>query len=365
MKIGILTYHRSHNFGALLQAIALRKVLTNNGHKVSYIDYWPDYHVAMYSLFSWKAFKRQNLKGKCSYTASRILGYRTKAPSYRKFNEFIKKYIEPYCEPLGTPFDLILYGSDQIWRKQPWLNTYNPVYFGVHSSQARIHASYAASMGILPEEKDTDDCNTLRSLLPHLDYISVRESNLLELIKKMGASNARQSVDPTLLLTSEQWDAILPKPINLTKTRKSYVLFVNYIPNSFNEEELRIFASQNNLDFIKVNGTVLNRDTSDAIIGASPQELVDFIRNSTIVFTSSFHALIFALIYGKTAYASFKKNGDRAKFLLNSLDLSSFYLEEHASIPSDIPQIDKGKIRQRMKELTEPSINYLSYICNL
>ena len=60
MKIGILTYHRSHNFGALFQAIATRKVLSDFGNDVYYIDYWPNYHVSMYSRFSFEEFIRRN-----------------------------------------------------------------------------------------------------------------------------------------------------------------------------------------------------------------------------------------------------------------------------------------------------------------
>ena len=52
MKIGILTYHRSHNYGALLQAIATRIVLKKMGHDAYYIDYWPDYHRRMYAIKS-------------------------------------------------------------------------------------------------------------------------------------------------------------------------------------------------------------------------------------------------------------------------------------------------------------------------
>lgn len=52
MKIGILTYHRSNNYGALLQAIALRTVLSDNGHDVTFVDYWPGYQQDRYSLFS-------------------------------------------------------------------------------------------------------------------------------------------------------------------------------------------------------------------------------------------------------------------------------------------------------------------------
>ena len=54
MKIGIITYHKSHNYGALLQAIALRIKLVQMGHDVYFIDYWPLYHKQLYDFFSIK-----------------------------------------------------------------------------------------------------------------------------------------------------------------------------------------------------------------------------------------------------------------------------------------------------------------------
>ena len=50
MKIGILTYHRAHNYGAMLQAYALRTFLQKQGHWVEFIDYWPDCHRKQYTL---------------------------------------------------------------------------------------------------------------------------------------------------------------------------------------------------------------------------------------------------------------------------------------------------------------------------
>lgn len=71
MKIGILTYHRSHNYGALLQGIALREVLKRMGHEVTFIDYWPAYHRHMYALFSFPwMMSRKGVKGKLSYLKS-------------------------------------------------------------------------------------------------------------------------------------------------------------------------------------------------------------------------------------------------------------------------------------------------------
>ena len=39
MRIGILTFHRAHNYGAVLQCYALQSFLCQKGYDVSVIDY--------------------------------------------------------------------------------------------------------------------------------------------------------------------------------------------------------------------------------------------------------------------------------------------------------------------------------------
>ena len=51
MKIGIVTYHRSLNYGAVMQSLATRFALEEMGHEVYYVDYWPDYHRKIYECF--------------------------------------------------------------------------------------------------------------------------------------------------------------------------------------------------------------------------------------------------------------------------------------------------------------------------
>ena len=51
MKIGIVTYHRTNNYGAVMQALATRFVLEDMGHEAYYVDYWPEYHKEMYQVF--------------------------------------------------------------------------------------------------------------------------------------------------------------------------------------------------------------------------------------------------------------------------------------------------------------------------
>ena len=120
MKIGILTYHRSHNYGALLQAIALRKVLSDMGNEVFFIDYWPNYHRHMYALFSVKwLINRPGRKSKLLYIKDCLLHCSVRKQRKQNFDLFISHFILPYISSCDDSYDVIVHGSDQIWRKQP------------------------------------------------------------------------------------------------------------------------------------------------------------------------------------------------------------------------------------------------------
>ena len=232
MKIGILTYHRSYNYGALLQAIALREILVSEGHQVFFVDYWPAYHRHRYALFSFSwMMSRKRLRGKLGYIKDCISNF-----SYRKirnniFVKFISEYIEPFTLSCDDTYDVIIHGSDQVWRKQPELNKYNPIYFGKSQIQAYKKISYAASMGILPDQES--DFQTLKNYISTLTSISVRESNLLNLIEQLGFTNVTQDLDPTLLTTSDFW----VQKFKLRKSNEKYALYYQ-LQDTFSNSDL-------------------------------------------------------------------------------------------------------------------------------
>lgn len=354
MRIGILTYHRSHNFGALLQAIATRKVLIDAGHDVFYIDYWPDYHRAMYSLFSFGELRRLEKRDKLKYSLDKIINFSQNIKRKVKYEKFISEHIAPYCSPSDYNFDCIIYGSDQIWRKQPWMNAFNPVYFAENRYKTIKNIAYSASMGII--ELSELDKNRLKTLLANFDEISVREKDLQTFVTQLGY-RCKLTVDPALFLKQNQWNDIFP--INDIHKR-GYVLMVNYIKDSFDEDVLRQYADEKNLMFIKVNGSVLGKDTPDAITDAGPEELVNLIRNADVVFTSSFHAMVFSIIYQKDFFAGFKNNSGRAESILKVLEIENRLIRKASLHELTIAcSLDYKHINERLNTLVYPSLEYL------
>lgn len=354
MKIGILTYHRSHNYGALLQAIALRKVLTGMGHDVTYVDYWPDYHRHMYSLINLEHLKELGIRGKCRYVKNIVMTLPYRKERIENFRSFISGHIEPYVSSPYDSYDLLIHGSDQIWRKQPEIHTYNPVYFGKNCVQADRKISYAASMGILPEEQS--DLKVLGDYLQNLDKISVRESDLKRLVESLGYP-CEQHLDPTLLLTGDEWASLMD--IRPTEPPKRYVLFYNLMPDSFDINGIEAFAEARGLELRTLHSKAAKRNSERDITTADPQEFLSLIYHADFVFTSSFHGLAFSLLFGKQFYAAFKKNSGRAESLLAQLGISERLLQPMSMIPADDMPIDYSALTDRMKELRSSSIQYL------
>lgn len=355
MKVGILTYHRSHNYGALLQSIATRVVLERLGHSVYYIDYWPSYHRRMYALiderliFSWRI--RRGLR----YVFRNVLCvFKNKVRRRANMNGFIRQYIEPYCRPESEQYNVVLYGSDQIWRKQREGVGYNPIYFGKNNFKSDKHISYAASMGILPD--CPKDAEKVSNLLSRLDRISVREEDLRDFLNNIGIRDVQVCIDPTLLLSAGQWDAIFPSQTN---PKERYVLFYNLLPNSFDKKELIKFTNDRHCKLKVLHSKPIHKETPDDICTVSPEGFIDLVRNAEFIFTSSFHGLVFAIIYKKPFLASFSRNAGRADSILRQLGLDDYLLPPMSELPHDIRPIAYGLVEGNLEKMREMSMKYL------
>lgn len=124
MKIGIFTYHRALNYGAVLQAYALSRVLSDQGHDVKVIDYWSSQHSSFYSISPFSVFLKRNLTlaKKIKLFLLIIISFPIKYLRKKKFAFFLKKKFAISGSPkyvqginILDNCDLYIYGSDQIW----------------------------------------------------------------------------------------------------------------------------------------------------------------------------------------------------------------------------------------------------------
>lgn len=353
MKIGILTYHRSENYGALLQAVALRSKLQEMGHDAYFIDYFPDYHVKLYKPFSVDVCSQYSVKGQMAY----LLEYPLRKKRHHVFQDFIQKEIVPYCRRMDEEFDVVFYGSDQIWRKQEALGDFNPVYFGKNEIPAKIHASYAASMGVM--NLNDEEKKKLKELVTHLKYVSVREVALKELIEGLGVKDIRLDIDPTLLLTNSEWNHTIHSTLSF---KKDFVLIYDLQLNCFDRDAIEEFAKKRNLDVIRLVGIARKFPTYYCRSLDGPYEFLSLIRAAKYVFTSSYHGLVFSLINKKQFFTSFNNNAVRAESILSYLGLSERMLSLRTANIPESGDIDYNQVSHKMDEARKESVSYIKTV---
>lgn len=352
MKIGIVTYHRTLNYGGCLQALATRLILEKMGHEVYYIDYWPEYHANEYKRFSWCDFHKRSLLGKYRYLKRRIKYHKSDKKFRLAFERFHKKFTYPYCRKVTERYDAVVYGSDQIWRKQSY-GDYNPFYFGNNNIKSNRHVAFSASMGNLP--LTTDEKERVYSMVKHIDIISVREEDLQTYLIQLGFDNVKHTLDPTLCISSSLWDKVFPSE---EYTGRPYVLLY-LLRGGFDENEVRKYANEHGYELKILKGNGLCEATDETINTAGPADFIHLIKNASIVFTSSFHGLAFSLIFQREVFASFRSNGSRGLSLLSAVGIPERFLEPQSAIPTRFTPIDYNKVYSQLGALREHSLEFL------
>ena len=183
----------------------------------------------------------------------------------------------------------------------------------------------------------------------------MREESLKELVDSFGY-NAKVTCDPALFLTAKEWDKVFPQKEN---NRRNYLLFVNYIEGSFNIESVKELAKSKGLDYVCINGSAIKQNNHEDLNNVAPYELFDYIRNTSFVCTSSFHALVFSLLYHKEFYVAFQENSMRAESLLNTLGIEERLLNPNSIVPNPTDTLDYKMIDKKLIELRAGTFEYV------
>jgi len=331
MKIGILTYHRAHNYGAVLQAYALKTYLVSLGHEAEIVDYWPEYHEQKFRLFDWQTLREKRGINFVISLLKQIISYLRRKPKYTRFSFFIERYLDiqnkkPLYRNEAEILDLCelyIYGSDQIWRLEKETQAFDLVYFGEYPKTRAKKISYAASMGVIPQLVE------LNSLLMHqlnnFQSISVRERALELVIKNITKQPICQVLDPVFLLQRSQWELIAKNGSSKFVPKQNYLLFY-HLNHSIEAIELAHKISRE----LNLRICVIGRTYPDAkrhMSAAGPLEFVKLFYNASFIVTTSFHGVAFSLLFRKQFFAlGMANNSARATDLLTQAGIPNRYL---------------------------------------
>jgi hypothetical protein len=362
VKIGILTYQRAHNYGALLQVYSTQTFLQELGHEVEVIDYWPNYHAQEYKLLPY--FNARSFRAKIKYILLLGIGYSRILKRSRQYKKFEKEKLNLSDKPQyrnkealnEVKYDVVIYGSDQIWRKQdyPIFKGFDVTYFGSYPLTAHKKVTYAASMGVI--DLEDEDLVFLKRMMNNFDVISVREAELKKLLENVTGHEISLVLDPVFFLDKEKWQTLIPE----RKIKEKYILLYQLVPS---EESLKLTDKlQRYFEYkvIEIRGRVNSLlHGSRYRQNESPFEFLSLIKNAEIVVSTSFHGAAFSLIFEKQFYTvGMGNNSGRIMTLLSSLEIGNRYLLsiEDANIQE---VIDYNSINKKLNEIRENSIVFL------
>lgn len=357
MNVGILTWHAAHNYGAMLQVFALTCRVNSWGHDVSVIDYCP------------ASVRRGNRQIKWSWnprTAAKNMMFLMRTPEWRKryerFEQFkrrslrLTEHYESSADLRRNPpaFDAYITGSDQVWNAEQGID---PVWL-LDFVKAGRKVAYAPSFGA--HTIDPRHHAVFQKYLPLFDALSCRERSGAELVRQMTGLNCEHVLDPTLLLSADEWGRV-----SVVSTIKQPYLLVYCLEESPEFMKLvPLVAGRTGLPVVVISGSAANRfKCSKVIRDAGPAEFVGLFQNAAMVCTNSFHGASFAVNFRKDFFSvPHTTRNSRLESLLNLVGLERRQLtraEELCEWSDQDFKIDYEPVEPRLRAQIDFSTHYL------
>lgn len=361
MKIAILTLPLHINYGGIIQCYALQTILERLGNEVQVLTrprYGRSYYI-IYPLAVCKRLLKRFVLGK----KVAIL----KAPHQiirQHTDRFIHQYIHQYIQrewtaQIASHFDVIVVGSDQVWRPL----YYQPIEEAFLSflGDAEIkRVAYAASFGVDHCEYTEEQRKICSSLLKKFKAVSVRESSGVQLCQEYFDTKAVQALDPTLLLSADDYRALIKKG----KTQPSKGNLLVYMLDQTKEKEAlvdRIAQAKGLTPFW------MNSDIDDETLPLKQrikmpvEQWLRSFDDAKFVLTDSFHGCVFSIIFRKQFLAIGNKERGLSRFqsLLTLFSLQDRLILSPDEYKSNLSSIDYDQVQARLQSFQTQSLSFL------
>ena len=288
IRIAKFTLDGYFNYGNVLQSYALQEVLVHDADQVDTIwtqpdtflpDIWWKWTWKMYIkyLINWKNFRTEITTGRIGREMAR----------QAKIRDFSERYISYYrVSPPDLSrqikqYDYCVVGSDQVWN--PHFGNYHQFFLGFAPEKKRL--SYAASISTMdiPAEEHDFFVQGLKGM----KALSVREQAGADLIEQLTGRKAEVHLDPTLLLTADEWRSVSRKPTWYHGGEYLLTYFLGRRP-------AQIDAIAEELGLTVVN--LLDEAVYEHYV-TGVDEFLWAIDHASLVYTDSFHGSVFSILF--------------------------------------------------------------------
>lgn len=420
MKVKLVTFAPHPNFGTCLQSYALNYVLRKMGHDVEFIYNRRETPPPAFRHYVFAALKRivkiflsekqisrlkerKNSKARNGQRGNdapvilklpdhRVLGFLNKCPGYKFFakkwyyGNLQKRKVYKFTfedgnfnmrrlfthadyEKVVKDADLFVTGSDQIWN--PFCGGYNPMMFLEFVNDGTKCVAYSSSISL--PELPPSVASRMKAALRKFSHIAVREQRSVELLGKLlGRDDIKFVVDPTYLLTAEEWEEFGNRA-EIEFTVPDKYIFCYFVGDKRADVYERMVQDVKRFTGIQNVITLECYDRTRVYGGgrlykdAGPYEWVYLLRHASYVCMDSFHATVFALKFQKE-FVHAMKNADTETGSQNTrmYDILSRYGILYKSYTADGSTnwqqcIDYARLTPLIDSEIKDSMDYLKY----
>lgn len=295
-KACLITIHVGSNFGSVLQTYATCKVLERLGISLTLLNYIPR-RVTIKGFLA----NRKTVKAKLRAIIGLPILYCNKII----YGGFVKQHcklskkihnIEEYGK-LSLQFDQYIVGSDQVWNSKH-NEGIDEMYYFPYIPHGATKVAFSSSFG--RDKLEKEEMEQIQPWLAEFKVISVREASGIPILKSMGIDNAVQLIDPTFLLSKEEWKNQL---ITGQVIHEPYLLM--YLPYNIVDKKgiynyARTIATINKWKIITFSWDIRKDKLADkTIIFANPNDFLSLMYYAEFVITNSFHGTAFSINLNK------------------------------------------------------------------
>ena len=340
MKIAIVTFYNSTNYGAFLQANALRVFLSNYGEV---------FFIKTKVRNIWKKLFKLTVKALIKFQFRRcLLEWRKSLSCYKNVKTFKTIVMN---EKSLKDIDLIVFGSDELWNIEKKLCKF-PLLWG-KGFEKNEKISYAVSMNNSTEKSLYENFSP-HNYLKTFKKLSVRDKHSQEIIQKVTGREVSLVLDPTFLLEPRAYMSMIPK-INLS----DYIAVYSFGINDKVAGMLRGIAKEQGKELVSFAKWFNWCDRNIAV-----QNPFAYYMNADFVVTSTFHGVALA-IHMKKQFAVFTNGRIKVLNLLQEFNLTDRIADGlSVSALQNLFQskIDYSLVENILKEKRQESLDFLKSV---
>ena len=350
-KILLITLVGLTNYGNRLQHYAMKTAIEKQGFSVTSLMIQRDPNASLKERF--KALIMGMLKHYSSRYAQIKRTERFMVFNHRYIGKILYMSADHVRDKNWDTFQYAVTGSDQVWHNWHWENVRNELsfyYLDFMPEQKRV--SYAPSFGF--SEFPENDLEVHRRGLQGMASLSCREKEGCDLIFQLTGRKAEKVLDPTLLLTAEDWISLEKKPRCTMPEHYLVQFFLGGVPEEY-QKELNRISEKERLQIINLQDV-----NNPQFYSLSPLEFIWLIHNADAVCTDSFHASVFAIMFERNLRVFARKGKYSSMFgrlhdLLEPLQLMDNVFGTGESMSTKLSLEARGYL----EEERELSLDYL------